>query len=93
MTNLGDVPPGMSFLDATKATAGQRRFTINPGHHSRRLTICETMREVWRMGDRIGGEDGAALKEYAAAGFAYGKAMDARMRELRGMVEGLGGKL
>lgn len=90
VTNLGDVPYGMSFLDATRATRDLRRYTINPGHRSQRLTICETMREVWRMGERIGGADGAALQELAAAGFDYGKRMDARMRDLREMVEALG---
>jgi len=86
ITNLGPVPEGMSFLEATRALP--LKVAINPEHQSRRLTICETMREVWRMADRIGGQDGQDLKALAAAGFHYGKAMDARMKELKAMMGG-----
>lgn len=80
ITNLGPVPEGMSFIEATHALAGERRFIINPRHHSGRMTICETMREIWRLADRAGNED---IKALAAAGFDYGKRMNARMVELR----------
>ena len=85
VTNLGPVPAGMSFLEATKALT--LKHPINPDHHSKRLTICETMREVWRIADRIGGQDGEDLKALAAAGFHYGKAMNYRMVELRALLD------
>lgn len=84
VTNMGPVPAGMSFLEATKAIP--LKVAINPGHHSGRLTLCETMREVWRIADRIGGKDGADLKTLAAAGFHYGKAMDGRLKELKALL-------
>lgn len=92
VTNLGVVPDGMSFLGATIQSGPLRKYQINPECYTGRLTICETVREIWRIADRIGGPNGDALKELAAAGYDYGKRMDARMRELRGMVASLGGK-
>ncbi len=79
--NLGRVPVGMTFIDAAKALP--LKVTIDPFYNSRHLTICETMREVWRVADRIGGRDGADLKALAAAGYHFAKAMDSRLREVR----------
>lgn len=82
VTHLGDVPDGMSFLEATKALKPKHK--INPGHHSKRLTICETSREIWRIADQIGNED---LKVLAAMAFSYGKSMDSRMKYLRAKLD------
>lgn len=83
ITNLGPVPDGMAFLDAIRAAAGHRKHQINPQHQSRRLTYCEVMREVWRIADGLPGPERAALQDLAAAGFDFGKRMDARMKELK----------
>jgi hypothetical protein len=85
VTNLGPVPEGMTFLQAIRQSAPQRKYVINPLHQSRRLTVCETMREIWRISEEVDPEHGNALKELAAAGFDFGKRMDARMRQLRSM--------
>lgn len=86
ITNLGPIPAGMTLLDGLRATRGQRKFRIDPDFQSGRMTVCETMREVWKLGCRIGGDDGAALMEMAAAGYDFGKRMDARMKELKAML-------
>jgi hypothetical protein len=80
LTNLGPVPDGMTFLEATLAMRDRRKYQINPQHQSRRLTLCETAREIWRRADAAGDE---VVKELAAAVFDYGKRMNARMVELR----------
>lgn len=85
ITNLGAVPDGMSFLDATKAL--ELKYEINPNHFSKRLTICETSREIWRIADRIGDDD---LKALAAASFSYGKAMNHRLVYLRAKLDEAG---
>lgn len=83
ITNLGPVPDGLTFFEATAATIGARKFTINPQHRSGRLTLCEAAREIWREADRIGGAEGERLKVLAGAVFDYGKRMDARMKQLK----------
>jgi hypothetical protein len=83
ITNLGPIPPGLSFLQATYAARPLRKYHITPGHRSKRLTLCETMREVWRIANEMQGPEAEALKELAAAGYDYGKRMDARMKELK----------
>lgn len=88
ITNLGDVPDGMSFLEAIRATIPHRKYEINPRHHSRRLTICETQREIWRIADRLPEPARSQLQLLAGAGLDFGKRMDARMKELKGMIDG-----
>lgn len=83
ITNLGPVPDGMSFLEASAAAVGQRKYHINPDHQSRRLTICETMREVWRVAETLPGPQRDQLQLLAGAGYDFGKRMDARMKELK----------
>lgn len=85
ITNLGPVPDGMEFYDALATMRDQRKHTINPAHHSRRLTYCEVMREIAReaASER---PDMAKIADLAAAGFDFGKRMDARMKELKGML-------
>ncbi len=82
ITNLGPVPEGMEFYDAIVAARPLRKHWINPEHHSKRLTVCETLREIWREAD---GEDPdpERLKELAAAAFDFCKRMDRRMKELK----------
>jgi len=92
-TNLGPVPAGMSFVEATRAARPQRKFQINPQHYSGRLTICETAREIHRIAATLPERERAAIQDLAWAAFDFGKRMNARMVDLRGMVEALGGKL
>lgn len=86
ITNLGHVPDGMTFLEATKAVAGNRKYTINPDHHSKRLTVCETMREVWRIAERIPEPERSQLQLLAGAGYDYGKRMNQRMVDLKALM-------
>ena len=83
ITNLGPVPPGMSFQDAIALTQSDRKYFINPDHQSRRLTICETMREVWRVADTLPEPQRSQLQLLAGAGYDFGKRMNARMIELK----------
>lgn len=83
ITNLGPVPDGMSFLEATEAMVPRRKYFINADHQSRRLTICETMREVWRVAETLPQPQRDQLQLLAGAGYDFGKRMDARMKELK----------
>lgn len=82
VTNLGPVPEGMDFYPALCALRDQRKYTINPAHHSRRLTFCEVMREICREAASEA-PDMAKIADLAAAGFDFGKRMDRRMKELK----------
>lgn len=82
VTNLGPVPEGMSFYDAIDAVRGQRKYTINPAHQSRRLTYCEVMREICREAASEQ-PDMARIADLAAAGFDFGKRMHHRILELK----------
>ncbi|KWT70763.1 hypothetical protein APY04_0824 [Hyphomicrobium sulfonivorans] len=84
ITNLGPVPEGLTFLEATKALTLKHR--INPDHHSKRLTVCETQREIWRIADGLPEPVRSDLKALAAAGYHYGKCMDLRMKQLKAML-------
>ncbi len=83
ITNLGPVPNGMSFLDATEAAIPNRKYTINPERIGRRLTLCETQREIWRIADTLPDPHRSQLQMLAGASFDYGKRMDARLKELK----------
>lgn len=83
ITNLGPVPDGMSFLAASVAAVGQRKYHINPGHQSRRLTVCETQREIWRIAETLPEPQRSQLQMLAGQGFDMGKRMNARMQELK----------
>lgn len=72
----------MSFYAATKAMRSKRKHAINPGHHSRRLTLCETMREIHREASSAT-PDMAKIADLAAAGFDYGKRQHHRILELK----------
>lgn len=88
ITNLGSVPEGMSFRDACFVIWAQRKYEINPAHHSRRLTLCETQREIWRIADTLPEPARTELQMLAACGFDAGKRMDARMKELKALCSG-----
>lgn len=74
----------MTFLAATESMVAARKYQINPCHQSRRLTLCETVREVWRIADRLPEPERSQLQMLAGAAFDYGKRMDRRMKELKG---------
>lgn len=93
VTNLGDIPEGVSVADAVRASAPLRKYRINPQHQSRRLTICETAREIWRLAGMLPEAERDQFRDLAAAAFNHGKCMDARMRQLRDKVLALGGDL
>ena len=84
ITNLGPVPAGMTFLGALDAVRGARKYRINPEHQSRRLTICETQREVWRIAETLPEPQRSQLQLLAGAAFDFGKRLDARLKELKG---------
>lgn len=86
ITNLGPVPEGMSFLEAAEAVKPQRKYHINPAHQSRRLTLCETLREIHRIADNLPEPERSDLHMLAGAAFDFGKRMDRRMKELKAML-------
>lgn len=86
ITNLGPVPAGMEFLDAIRSVEPQRKHRINPAHQSRRLTLCETQREIWRLASSLPEPHRSQLQLLAGAGFDFGKRMDARMKQLKAML-------
>lgn len=73
----------MSFLDAIEAVKPQRKYHINPAHQSRRLTLCETLREIHRIADNLPEPQKYQLQLLAGQGFCFGKRMDRRMKELK----------
>lgn len=87
LTNLGRVPKGMSFLDATISLRGQRKFTVDYYAKGDRMTLCDTLRHMRRIVDAMpAGEDRSALCEYIDAAIDYGKRMDSRMKQLKAMI-------
>lgn len=86
ITNLGPVPEGMAFLEAVASVEGQRKHDINPEHQSKRLTLCEALREIWRIAEWCESPAREDLQMLAGFAFDCGKRMDARMKELREMI-------
>jgi len=86
VTNLGPVPEGLTFYEALSALRDQRKFTINPAHQSRRLTVCETLREIYRETEKPE-PDLAVIRDLTMAAADFAKRMDARMKELKGMLD------
>lgn len=82
ITNLGDVPDGMTFRAAIESTVGSRKYELNPHHESRRLTICETLREIHRETERPE-PDMAYIRFLVMSAGDFAKRMDARMKELK----------
>lgn len=87
VTNLGPVPRGMTFAQAIAATRGQRKYQINPYEGGHRLTICDTIRHTWRILDTMpDSAEKEQIYEYLRAMADFAKRMDARMKELKGMI-------
>lgn len=87
ITNLGPVPPGMTFLEATIAMRGRRKYAVDYYCKGTRLTICDTLRHMRQIIDTLPeGTERDALAEYVDASVDYAKRMDARMKELKGML-------
>jgi hypothetical protein len=82
ITNLGPVPEGMTFFEAICAARPDRKYKIDPEIETRRLTLCETLREIRREVSQPE-PDLDKIAELAAASFDFGKRMDARMKELK----------
>ena len=80
-TNLGFVREGETFLEATRAVFGQRKYLINPHHHSGRLTVCETAREIWRLAAKLPEPQRREFQLLAGAAFDYGKRMNAKLQK------------
>lgn len=88
ITNLGRVPAGMTFEAATRAVADKRKYTINPYGGSHRLTICDTIRNMWRVVDGLpDGKEKELLRLYLGASFDYAKRMNNRMQQLKALEE------
>lgn len=87
ITNLGPVPDGMTFLQAIEAAKPQRKYTIDPETQTRRLTVCETQREIWRIAETLPEPQRSQLQSLSGAAFDFGKRMDARMKYLRAKLQ------
>lgn len=88
ITNLGLVPEGLSYAEAVEAVKHLRRYHINPYSGGHRLTLCDTLRMSWRLLDEL--EETPQQKqlyEYLAQSFHYAKAMDARMKYLKSILD------
>lgn len=84
VTNLGRVPPGMSFAEATEALKSSRKYQIDYYEGGNRLTICDTIRHTWRITDSMPRTPEVdQIREYLAAMADYAKRMDARIKELK----------
>lgn len=88
ITNLGMVPIGYTFAQATDAVKHKRKYHIDPENGGHRLTICDTLRMTWREVERLpASSETEQIKEYLAQAFDYGKRMDARMKYLKSLLE------
>lgn len=91
ITNLGMVPIGYTFAQATEAVKHKRKYFIDPDNGGHRLTICDTLRMMWREIEKLPvSEETMQIKEYIAQAFDYGKRMDARMKYLKKELEKAG---
>lgn len=86
ITNLGRVPAGMSFAEASAAVRHLRKFHINPHEGGHRLTICDTLRMTWREVERLpDGPGKTQILEYLGQAFDMAKRMNARLQELKAL--------
>lgn len=84
ITNLGRVPDGMTFAQAIEHTKPLRKFQIDPYEGGHRLTICDTIRQTWRITDKMPDTaERAQIREYLMAMGDFAKRMDARIKELK----------
>lgn len=88
ITNLGKVPAGMTFAQAIEATKPLRKYALNHYEGGHRLTICDTIRQTWRVLDAMpDNPEKEQIREYLLAMGDFAKRMDARMKELKAMME------
>ena len=88
ITNLGRVPHGMTFSEAIEATKPQRKYFLNHYEGGHRLTICDTIRHTWRVLDTMpDSQEREQIREYLLAMGDFAKRMDARMKELKAMLD------
>lgn len=88
ITNLGLVPNGMTFAQATESVKPQRKYFINAYEGGHRLTVCDTLRMTLREVNKLPpSPEVEQIKEYIAQAYDYGKRMDARMKYLRSILE------
>ena len=59
------------------------KHKINPQYNSGRDTLCQNLRYLWRLGERVGGEDGAAIQDLSARCFDFAKRMNNRLKEYK----------
>lgn len=86
ITNLGPVPSGLTFAQATALSKPRRKYTINPYAGGKRLTICDTLRMTWRELDKMPpSAEVDQTREYIAQAFDYAKRMNARLQELKAL--------
>jgi hypothetical protein len=89
VTNLGLVPKGMTFSEAVASMRDKRKYRINPYDGGHRMTLCDTLRAMWREIDTLpDGPFKEQMRDYLGASFDYAKRMDARMKELKGLLDG-----
>lgn len=88
ITNLGLVPEGLTFAQATEIAKKKRKFFINEHEGGHRLTICDTLRMTLREINNLpDSKEREQIKEYLSAAYDYGKRMDARMKYLKSVLE------
>lgn len=88
ITNLGNVPQGMSYAQAVESVKHLRKYFIDPYSGGHRLTICDTLRMSWRILDTMERTpEVEQLYEYLAQCFHYSKSMDARMKYLKSILD------
>lgn len=90
ITNFGRIPAGVTFEQATRDAKPRRKYTIDPHVGGHRLTLCDTLRQIHRIVEREmpPTPERALVLDYLAACFDFGKRMDARMKELKGLNHG-----
>lgn len=88
ITNLGLVPHGMTFSQATKAIKEKRKFFINAYEGGHRLTLCDTLRMTLREVDQLPIScETKQIVEYIEQSYDYAKRMDARMKYFKNILD------
>lgn len=88
ITNLGLVPAGMTFAQATRKARDKRKFFINAYEGGHRLTICDTLRMTLREVNKLpDSPEKRQIIEYIEQSYDYGKRMDARMKYLKSILD------
>lgn len=88
ITNLGLVPNGMTFSQATSAISHKRKFFINAYEGGHRLTLCDTLRMTLREIDKLSdSSEKFQITEYIEQSYDYAKRMDARMKYLKNILD------